>query len=98
MQVRRAIPDSSKFVIADHNGRDPAPGPTGGLARSTGAGKAFPDQFQRDRTVVLDYTSDDSAWTQLAEASDRRDRFEGINAGGPQPVLKAYRVREEDLA
>ena len=23
----RIVPDSSKFVIADHNGRDPAPGP-----------------------------------------------------------------------
>ena len=33
--------------------------------------------------VIADYTS---------------DHFESINAGGPQPILKAYRMREEDLA
>ena len=43
-----------------------------------------PGPNSADGTIVIaDYTS---------------DRFEGINAGGPQPVLKAYRVREEDLA
>ena len=69
------------------------------------AGDGFPDQFQRDRTVVLDYTSDSgySDWTQLADgtiviADYSSDHFEDINAGGPQPILKAYRVREEDLA
>lgn len=68
------------------------------------AGDGFPDQFQRDRTVVLDYTSDSgySAWTQLADgtiviADYTSDHFENINAGGPQPILKAYRVREEEL-
>lgn len=25
------------------------------------------------------------------------DSYENINAGGPQPILKAYRVREEEL-
>ena len=25
------------------------------------------------------------------------DSYEKINAGGPQPILKAYRVREEDV-
>ena len=69
------------------------------------AAEGFPDQFQRDRTVVLDYTSDSgySAWTQLADgtiviADYTSDHFENINAGGPQPILKAYRVREEELA
>ena len=64
----------------------------------------FPDQFQRDRMVVLDYTSDSgySDWTQLRDgtiviADYTSDRFENINAGGPQPILKAYRVREENL-
>ncbi|MDE0024103.1 MAG: hypothetical protein OXP69_06790 [Spirochaetaceae bacterium] len=68
------------------------------------AGDGFPDQFQRDRTVVLDYTSDSgySDWTQLADgtiviADYTSDSYENINAGGPQPILKAYRVREEDL-
>ena len=32
--------------------------------------------------MIADYTS---------------DHFENINAGGPQPILKAYRVREEEL-
>ena len=68
------------------------------------AGDGFPDQFQRDRTVVLDYTSDSgySDRTQLADgtiviADYSSNSFETINAGGPQPILKAYRVREEDL-
>ena len=71
---------------------------------SWNARDGFPDQFQRDRTVVLDYTSDSgySDWTQLADgtiviADYTSDHFEGINSGGPQPILKAYRVREEDL-
>ena len=32
--------------------------------------------------------------------ADRRlssNSYENINAGGPQPILKAYRVREEEL-
>ena len=69
------------------------------------AGDGFPDQFQRDRTVVLDYTSDSgySDWTQLSDgtiviADYTSDHFESINAGGPQPILKAYRMREEYLA
>ena len=64
----------------------------------------FPDQFQRDRMVVLDYTSDSgySDWTQLEDgtiviADYASTDFLGVNAGGPQPILKAYRVREEDL-
>ena len=54
---------------------------------------------------MLDYTADSgySAWTQLADgtiviADYTSHHFESIHAGGPQPVLKAYRVREEDLA
>ena len=54
--------------------------------------------------MVLDYTSDSgySDWTQLADgtiviADYSSDSFETINAGGPQPILKAYRVREEEL-
>ena len=68
------------------------------------ARNGFPDQFQRDRMVVLDYTSDSgySDWTQLRDgtiviADYTSDHFENINAGGPQPILKAYRVREEEL-
>ena len=66
--------------------------------------KGFPDQFQRDRVVVLDYTSDSgySDWTQLQDgtivvADYSSDDFRNINSGGPQPVLKAYRLQEEDL-
>ena len=66
--------------------------------------KGFPDQFQRDRVVVLDYTSDSgySDWTQLqygtiVVADYSSDNFRNINSGGPQPVLKAYRLQEEDL-
>ena len=66
--------------------------------------KGFPDQFQRDRVVVLDYTSDSgySDWTQLQDgtivvADYSSDDFLQINEGGPQPVLKAYRLQEEDL-
>lgn len=64
----------------------------------------YPDQFQRDRMIVLDYTSDSgySDWTQLEDgtiviADYVTTSFRGVNAGGPQPVLKAYLVREEDL-
>ena len=64
----------------------------------------LPDQFQRDRVVVLDYTSDSgySGWTQLADgtiliADYTNDHFVSYGAHGPHTVLKAYRVREEDL-
>ena len=52
--------------------------------------------------VVLDYTSDSgySDWTQLSDgtiviADYSSSDIRGVNAGGPQPVLKAYRTREE---
>ena len=68
------------------------------------ATQGFPDQFQRDRVVVLDYTSDSgySGWTQLADgtiliADYTNDHFVSYGAHGPHTVLKAYRVREEDL-
>ena len=68
------------------------------------ATKGFPDQFQRDRVVVLDYTSDSgySDWTQLQDgtivvADYSSNDFRNINARGPQPVLKAYRLKEEEL-
>lgn len=67
--------------------------------------RGFPDQFQRDRVVVLDYTADSGYgdWTQLADgaivAADYSSAdFRTINAGGPQPVLKAFRLTEEELA
>ena len=57
----------------------------------------FPDQFERDRVVVLDYTSDSgySDWTQREDgtiivADYSSADLRTINTGGPQPVLKAF--------
>ena len=65
----------------------------------------FPDQFERDRVVVLDYTSDSgySDWTQREDgtiivADYSSADLRTINTGGPQPVLKAFHLTEEDLA
>ena len=65
----------------------------------------FPDQFERDRVVVLDYTSDSgySDWTQaddgtIVVADYSSADYRTINTGGPQPVLKAFHLTEEDLA
>ncbi len=66
--------------------------------------RGYPDQFQRDRVVVLDYGSDSgySDWTQLDDgtivvADYNSCSFHTINSGGPQPVLRCYRITEEDL-
>ena len=68
------------------------------------AAQGLPDQFQRDRVTVLDYTSDSgySGWTQLGDgtvviADYTNDHFVGYGGRGPHTVLKAYRVREDDL-
>ncbi len=66
----------------------------------------YPDQFRRDRMVVLDYTGDSgySNWDQAEDGTIvivdyTNDDFR--NAGwekGVQPVLKAYLAKEEDLS
>jgi hypothetical protein len=65
----------------------------------------FPDQFRRDRMVVLDYTGDSgySGWTQREDGSivivDYTNDVIGLaGALSPQPILRAYLVEEEDLA
>ena len=78
-----------------------------GEPRSTGTGApatVSPISSSATARVVLDYTSDSgySDWAQFAAgtiviADYSSDSYENINAGGPQPMLKAYRVGEEGL-
>lgn len=64
----------------------------------------YPDQFRRDRMVVLDYTADSgySGWTQRKDGSIvivdyTNDDIGWAGALAPQPILRAYVVKEEDL-
>ena len=64
----------------------------------------FPDQFRRDRMVVLDYTGDSgySGWTQREDGSIVIVDYTNDDSGwagalAPQPILRAYLVEEEDL-
>ena len=64
----------------------------------------FPDQFRRDRLVVLDYTGDSgySGWTQRDDGSIvivdyTNDDIGWAGALAPQPILRAYLMDEEDL-
>ena len=64
----------------------------------------FPDQFRRDRLVVLDYTGDSgySGWTQregggIVIVDYTNDDIGWAGALAPQPILRAYVVDEEDL-
>lgn len=70
------------------------------------ATEGFPDQFRRDRMVLLDRTSDSgySSWTQRPDGSIvildyTNDNLASATWGhGPQPVLKAYLTSEAELA
>lgn len=64
----------------------------------------YPDQFRRDRMVVLDYTGDSgySGWTQREDGSIvivdyTNDDIGWAGGDAPQPILRAYVVDEGDL-
>jgi hypothetical protein len=73
--------------------------------------KGYPDQFRRDRTVVLDYAyfadCGYSSWTQLADGTivivdytngGNLESFSWGDAGkGAAPFIRAYLVTEEDF-
>lgn len=70
--------------------------------------KGFPDQFQRDRTVMLDIGGEGSdsgysGWTQMQDATiviadyTNAHHLNSTWNGGPLPFARAYVVREEDL-
>src|SRR5690606_23628175 len=69
--------------------------------------KGYPDQFRRDRVVVLDvsYSSDCgySSWTQLPDGRivivdfTNGGSLQSFNSGGPAIIVRAYHVREADL-
>ncbi|HTO03135.1 MAG TPA: sialidase family protein, partial [Opitutus sp.] len=73
--------------------------------------KGYPDQFRRDRTVVLDYAySADcgySSWTQMKDGSivildytngGDLDSFSwGVPGKGTAPIIRSYVVTENDL-
>ena len=74
-------------------------------------GKGYPDQFRRDRTVVLDYSNPAdcgySSWTQLPDGKivivdyttgGDLDSFSwGAQGKGTAPFIRAYHVTERDL-
>ncbi len=66
----------------------------------------YPDQFRRDRMVLLDYSTDSgySGWTQLEDGTIvitdyTNDGFEGFDAGAAgQPTrIKAYRIHPDEI-
>lgn len=72
--------------------------------------KGYPDQFRRDRVVVLDYAAPGdcgySSWTQMPDGtivildytSGSLESFSWGNLGdGAAPFVRAYRVKESDL-
>ena len=74
-------------------------------------GKGYPDQFRRDRTVVLDYSYPAdcgySSWTQLPDGrivivdyttGGDLDSFSwGATGKGSAPFIRSYLVTENDL-
>jgi hypothetical protein len=71
-------------------------------------GQGYPDQFRRDRTVVLDYASGGdggySMWTQLADGrivildyTTGGDLIDHGSGHGSAPFVRAYLVTEDDL-
>jgi len=73
--------------------------------------QGYPDQFRRDRTVVLDYSYPAdcgySSWTQLPDGSivivdyttggDLESYSWGSTGKGTAPFIRAYQVTEDDL-
>ncbi len=65
----------------------------------------YPDQFRRDRMVLLDAAADSgySNWDQMEDGTivvadyTNQAFYDAASRVGPQPIIRAYRIREEEL-